>query len=209
MNLFYTIKQTLEHTNHDEVLKTMGYNNLQKGHLTLKQFLDTGTTYLWLKKGTYDLKYNSEEFLKQLLKALDLTSIGKYEIKQYSRRLDAISAMRNTPYIFVYTHFKRKGESLHVMAFMEARRHIHIDKEQLVFKSESEALDIIGNIVKKHYFLCEGKLPLWGEICNYIYHNSDGKKFVFNTNGVLLQKHSEISESRSELRIGNQILGGI
>ena len=209
MNLFYTIKQTLEQLSEDTVLRSMGYNNLQKGHLTLKQFLDTGNIYLWLKKGAYDLKYNSEEFLKQLLKALDLSSGGNDELKQYNKRLNAISAMRKAPYIFIYTNFKRAQQPIFVLGLMEGRRNIGIDKELLVFKSELEVFALIGDIVKNHYLESEGKIPLWGKIYNYVYHNSDSKKFVFNTNGVLLQNHSEISESRAVLKIGNQIIGGI
>ncbi len=203
MNLLYTIKQTLEHTNHDELLKTMNYHNLKIGHKTLQKFLETDDIYLFLKNGSYDMKYNGEEFLQHLFKALDLASVGKDELKQYKRRLDAISAMRNTPYMFIDTHFKRKGEPLHVLAFIEGKRNIVIDKELLVFKSELEVLKIIGNIVKNHYILSNGKLQLWGEIYNYVYHHTSGKKFVFNPDGTLSQNHSEIFESRAELKIGN------
>ncbi len=209
MTLYKQIKQTLEQLSEDEVLRNMGYNNLQKGHLTLKQFLDTGNIYLWLKKGAYDLKYNSEEFLKQLLKALDLTSVGKDELNQYYRRLDAIRATRNTPYIYIDTHFKRKGESIFVLAMMGARRNISIDKELLVFKSKSEAFTLVGDIIREHYTVHHGELNLWGKIYNYIYYHTDGSKYIFNTDGTLSQNQGEISESRAELKIGNQIIGGI
>ena len=201
MNLFHTIKQTLEQTNHDEVLRSMRYNNLKKGHQTLKQFLDTGDIYLWLKKGAYDLKYNSEQFLKQLLKALNLTSAGEEKLKQYSNRLDAINAMRNTPYIYIDTHFKRESQPIFVLAFMEGKRNIIIDKELLVFKDEKEIFETIGKIVKNHYITSNGKLPLWGGILTYVYHSTDGKKFIFNTDGRLSQNHSNIMESRAKIRI--------
>ena len=204
MNLFYTIKQALEQLSEDTVLRSMSYNNLQKGHQTLKQFLDTGDIYLWLKKGEYDLTYSSEEFLQHLLKALDLIPIGKDELNQYYRRLDAIRAMRNDPYIYIDTHFKRKGEPLHVLAMVEGRRNIRIDKELLVFKSESDVLKIVGDIIRNHYLSSNGKLSLWGKIHNYIYHDTDGIKFTFDTNGILLQGHIEITESRTELKKGNQ-----
>ena len=37
-----------------------------------------------------------------------------------------------------------------------------------------------------------------------MYHHVDGSKFVFDTDGTWLEGHSEISESRAELKIGNQ-----
>ena len=209
MNLLYTIKQTLEQTNHDELLRTMGYHNLKAGHKTLQKFLETDDIYLFLKNGSFDMKYNSEAFLKALLKALDLTSVGKDELKQYNKRLDAIRAMRNRPYIFIDTHFKRANQPIFSLAFMEGRRNIGIDKELLVFKSESEILEIIGSIVKNHYISSDGKLPLWGKIFTYIYHNTDSKKFIFNPDGTLSLDHHNITENRAELRIGNQIIEGI
>ncbi len=208
MNLLCAIKQALEQTNHDELLRTMGYHNLKVGHKTLQKFLDTDNIYLWLKNGSYDMKYGSESFLEALLKALDLTSERDDELKQYKRRLDAIRAMRNRPYIFIDTCFKRKGEPIFVLAMLEGRRRIPIDKELLVFKSEKETLEIIGGIVKNHYISSNGKLQLWGEIFTYIYHNTDGKKIVFNPDGTLSLNQDEISESRAELRIGNQIIKG-
>ena len=204
MTLHTQIIEKLRHLSHNELLKTMGYHNLKAGHKTLKQFLDTADIYLWLKNGNYDLKYNSEQFLKQLLKALNLTSAGNDVLKQYNKRLDAISAMRNTPYIYIDTHFKRASQPIFALAFMESKRNIRLDKEQLLFKSEKETLKIVGDIVKKHYLSSNGKLQLWGEIFTYIYHNTDGKKFVFNPDGTLSINQGEIMESRAELRIGNQ-----
>ena len=209
MNLLYVINQALKQTTFDELLRTMGYHNLQAGHKTLQKFLDTNDIYLFLKKGSYDIKFNSEEFLQQLLKALDLTSEGNDEITQYKRRLNAIGAMRNTPYIFIDTNFKRACQPIFALACMEGRRNIKIDKELLVFKSENEVLDMIGDIVKNHYISSNGKLPLWGKVYNYIYHHTDGSKYIFDTDGTLSHNQGEISESRAVLQIGNQIIGGV
>jgi len=201
MTLHKQIKLKLEHISHNELLRTMGYHNLKAGHKTLQKFLETDDIYLFLKNGSFDMKYNSEEFLQHLLKALDLTSVGQDKIRQYNSRLDAIMAMGNDPYIYIDTYFKRKGEPLHVLAMVEGLRNIYIDKELLVFKSESEVLGIISNIVKKHYILHHGKLNLWGKIYNYVYHHTNGEKYIFDTNGTWLQGHSKISESRAEIRI--------
>ena len=209
MNLIYAINQALEQTNHDELLKTMGYYNLKTGQKTLLKFINTDSIYLWLKHGNYDMKFNSEEFLQHLLKALDLTSVGNDELKQYNRRLDALRAMRNTPYIFIDTHFKRASQPIFALAFMEGRRNIGIDKELLVFKSEKEILKIVGSIARNHYISSNGKLQLWGEIYTYVYHDTDGKKFIFNPDGTLSLDHHNITENRAELRIGNKIIEGI
>ena len=205
--LLYKIKQALQHTNHEELLKTMGYHNLKAGHKTLQKFINTDNIYLFLKKGSYAMKYNSKMFFQELLEALDLTSEGNDELRQYIRRLDALSAMRKRPYIFMDTHFKRACQPIFALACMEGRRNIRIDKELLVFKSEKEILEIIiGNIIKNHYISSDGKLQLWGEIFTYVYHDTDSRKFVFDTDGTLSQSQSEIMESRAVLKIGNKII---
>ena len=68
MTLHKQITQKLEQISYDELLRTMGYHNLKKGHKTLQKFLDTDTIYLWLKTGNFDMKYDSEAFLRALLK---------------------------------------------------------------------------------------------------------------------------------------------
>ena len=120
--------------------------------------------------------------------------------------MNAISSMESTPYIFIDTHFHRNSEPIFVLAFMEVKRNIIIDKELLVFKNEKEVFETIGKIVKNHYITSNGKLPLWGEIFTYVYHDTDSRKFVFDTDGTLYQSQGEIMESRAVLKIGNKII---
>lgn len=204
MTLHKQIRQKLEQVSHNEVLRRMGYYNLKAGNKTLQKFLDTDTIYLWLKTGNFDMKYDSEEFLRVLLKTLDLlTPLAEVEINESQKRLGCIARMKKS-YIFIDTHFKRSGEPVFVLAMLEGRRHISIDKELLVYKSETEIFEEIGKIIRQHYLTCEGKLNLWGEIYTYVYHHSDGNKYIFNPDGTPSEDHEDIQESKAELRIGNQ-----
>ena len=204
MTLHKQIIQKLEQVSCDDVLRSMGYHNLKVGHKTLQKFLDTDTIYLWLKKGNFDMKYDSEAFLRALLKAVNFpASLAEDEIQESQKHLGCIARMKES-YIFIDTHFKRRGEPLHVLAILEGYRHISIDKELLVYKSETEIFKEIGRIIQKHYLLQEGKLKLWGEIYTYVYHHSDGNKYIFNPDGTLSEDHEDIPESKAELRIGNQ-----
>ena len=204
MTLNKQITQKLEQVSPDDLLKNMGYHNLKAGHETLQKFLDTDTIYLWLKTGNFDMRYDSEAFLRTLLKALGLPiSLVEEEIQESQKRLDCIARMRK-PYIFIDTHFKRSGEPIFVLALMEGCRHISIDKELLVYKSKAETLEEIGKIIRQHYLTHEGRLDLWGEIYTYVYHHSDGNKTIFNPDGTLSEDHEDILESKAELRIGNK-----
>ena len=204
MTLHKQITQKLEQTSHDDLLRTMGYYNLKAGHKTLQKFLGTDTIYLWLKIGNYDMKYDSEAFLRALLKAVDFpASLAEDEIQESQKRLGCIARMKKS-YIFIDTHFKRSGVSIFVLAMMEGRRHISIDKELLVYKSKTEIFEEIGKIIRQHYLTHEGRLDLWGEIYTYVYHHSDGNKTIFNPDGTPSEDHEDIPESRAELRIGNK-----
>ena len=204
MTLHKQITQKLEQISHDELLRTMGYHNLKTGHKTLQKFLDTDSIYLWLKIGNFDMKYDSESFLRALLKAVNFpASLSEEEIQESQKRLGCIARMKKS-YIFIDTHFKRSGSPIFVLAMMEGRRHISIDKELLVYKSKTEIFEEIGEIIRQHYLTHEGKLDLWGEIYTYVYHHNDGNKYIFNPDGALSEDHEDIPESKAELRIGNQ-----
>jgi len=179
MNLLSTIKLRLEHINYDELLRTMKYRNLKIGHLSLQKFLATDNIYLFMKNGHYDFKYTSNDFLHYLLKSLDLITESRDEITRYKKRLNAIQAIKHDPYIFIDTHFKRKGESILLLSGRASLRTIKIDKETLVFKSKLEVFTLVSNIVKKHYAQHQGILPLWGEIHSYIYYHADGCYYTF------------------------------
>jgi len=204
MTLYKQITQKLEQISQDELLRTMGYHNLKTGHKTLQKFLDTDSIYLWLKIGNFDMKYDSESFLRALLKAVNFSaSLSKDEIQESQKRLGCIARMKKS-YIFIDTHFKRSGAPIFVLAMMEGRRHISIDKELLVYKSKTEIFEEIGKIIRQHYLAHEGRLDLWGEIYMYVYHHNDGNKYIFNPDGTLSEDHEDIPESKAELRIGNQ-----
>ena len=200
------IIQKLEEIPKDELLRNMGYRNLNAGYKTLNNFINTESIYSWLKRGSFDMKYNSESFLMALLKAINLsTPFIEKEIQQSQKRLESLSNIKATS-IFIDTHFKRKGESIFALGMMEELRRISIGKEMLVFKSKTEILEEIGKIIREHYTKSEGKIKLWGEIYMYVYHHNDGNTYTFNPEGILLKEHQKIVESKAELRIGNQII---
>lgn len=105
-------------------------------------------------------------------------------------------------YIFVNTNFKRKGEPIFVLAFCEPQRNISINKKDLIFKTDKKVFAIISNIVKHHFIDTQGKIGIWGDIVNYVYHHKDGYRYIFDKNGKLRKgKNTDIVESRATLRL--------
>jgi hypothetical protein len=208
MTLHQQIVHTLKKHPHDEVLKNMGYKYLKTGEKTLQKFLGAKSIYLWLKTGNFDFYHDSMSFLRALIEALSFSSTRAEETIETSRkRLECIEKMQ-TPYLYIDTHFKRKSEPLHVLAMMEGYRHIKIDKELLVFKSKKECFNEVAKIIRQHYLAHKGKLKLWGNIYTYVYHHTDGKRYIFLPNGERTNDALSITESKAVLRIGSQKIAG-
>ncbi len=211
MTIHQQIKERLSTVSVDETLKEMRYYGLETGRETLRKFLDSEDIYQWLKGGNFDMKYGSEAFVKKLTEVLGISRDGiDEEIRRSREHLDKIAAMRD-PYIFIDTHFKRKGEPIFVLAMMEGRRHIRIDKEQIIDMSLEEVLEYVKKVLRKHYEYGD-KLPLWGKIYSYVYHHIDGSQYLFDTQGNIKKGAGEISESKAVLKIGNRditnLIGG-
>ncbi len=203
MTLINQITQKLNQTNHKELLNHMGYNNLERGQQTLRTFLKTDNIYLWLKHGSFDFKFNSEEFLRELLEALDIPS-SEYEseIRKHIHRIHQIAIMEQ-PCVRINTLFKRTTESLFVLMAMGPKTNFSINKELLVYKSNAEMFEIVSRIIRKHYISNSGILAFWGKIYYYHYFHTDGQKYIFNLDGTLLD-HQDIIENRSEIKLGNK-----
>ncbi len=109
-------------------------------------------------------------------------------------------------YIFVNTDFKRKGEPIFALAFCESQRNVIFNKEDLIFKSDEEVLNLISDIVKQHFIETKGNIGIWGDIVSYVYHHRNGETYVFDKNG-LLRDDEKVIESKAVLSLnGKEIL---
>ena len=101
-------------------------------------------------------------------------------------------------YIFVNTNFKRKGEPIFVLAFLEAKRRISITDE-LASTNQEELFQNIGayvknHYVKNHYVQNNGDLGTWGKIINYQVHLQD-KVYLFDIKGNHLENAASVIEN--------------
>ena len=105
-------------------------------------------------------------------------------------------------YLYIDTNFKRKSESIFVLAFMEYKRRVNYkDIGNLYFQSDSEILNMVSKFVKEDYFTCNGQIKIWGNIISYNWHHVDGKVYIFNTNGDYISKNKNNNESKAILTI--------
>lgn len=195
------LSEKLDNTNTKVVLKSMGYNSIKKGLSTLEKFLEYPDSYSWLESGHYDFKYTAKEFLEKLSSVLEVDNkLFKDEINNYIRIKNEHNKIKGS-YIYVNTNFRRTTQPIFVLAFMEGRRLLAPAKKSLMFKSKAHILKSISKMVRKHYLANDGELPIWGKIDNYVYHHFDGKKYVYSSDGHLLDDAHEIYESRATLSL--------
>ena len=86
-------------------------------------------------------------------------------------------------YIFVNTNFKRASQPIFALAFCESQRNIAFDKNKFIFKNDNEIFILVSDIIQEHFRITKGKIGIWGDIVNYVYHHSDGETYVFDING--------------------------
>ncbi len=188
MTLHDKITAKLHDIDQKALVSQMGYHNKTAGAKSLKKFLETKSIHQWLKKGNFDNHHTSETFLLALCEILDIDREDYIQtIEQSKKRQDAISCMQN-PYISIDTGFRRTTQSIIVLMAMGSKNRIAIDKEEIVFKSDDDILKMISQMIQKHYQTTQGKLDMWGEIQHYVYYHVDGKRYFFDTAGMLCDK---------------------
>jgi hypothetical protein len=200
MNLIETIRQRVRALDPDALVKTLGYRSVPKGRKTLEEFLQAPDIESWLSGSHYDLTHSSRSFLKALCRELDLGEACEREIAAYERKQEELQKME-TPWIFIYTGFRRKSEPIFALAFLEPRRRIVFDKAWARGRRLEEILDELSRLIPEHYREHEGKLPIWGPIRSYVYHHTDGSQYIFDPDGTLREDQPLPEENRAELEL--------
>lgn len=144
-------------------------------------------------------KHRFKEFLEYLFEALDLSQVD-YEknLEICEERHQRLTEMKQ-PYIFAYTHFKRHSEPVFVLAFLEGKRRIQLNKSLYLDSSERQIQYYVANVIKHHFIEKKGELSLWGKISAYIYYDTEGKRTLYNCLGEVIEDDDSIVESRATL----------
>ena len=109
-------------------------------------------------------------------------------------------------YIFIDTDFKRKNESVFVLAALSNRRYIR-GLCELHDKIIEEQIVAVSRIIRNHYAKSNGRLELWGEIKRYHYRYSPNfPAILFDIYGTVIGKSSLIEPNAVLLIGGKDIL---
>jgi hypothetical protein len=195
------IKEKIKPYDKTFLAKELGYSNSTKFEKTLNKFFEIPTLYEWFYCGHYDLVNNANDFFIKLSKSLkiDENTINN-EIETATIYKKEIEKFKDS-YIFVNTNFKRKNEPIFALALCENQRRISLyKKENLLFKSTDEILEILSKEIKKHYSQNSNNLGIWGKIVFYQVHLFN-IIYIFDTNGILKPNNAIVFESKATLEI--------
>ena len=208
MTLLQTIKQKLQTTSQKKLLKQMGYDSLKTGQKTLQSLLDADDIYQWIKTGHFDFKYTSKAFVKTLCKVQEVSEIDYVLVLDaYEQRAQKINH-ESYSFIYVNTDFVRTSESVMVLAILEGKRRVWLDKEVLFDMSKDEIIFHVSKLIQEHYQAVKGTLTLWGEIKNYVLHYKDEESVIFDVDGNVLLNKSPIRESKAVVKLNKKIIFG-
>ena len=196
MKLHKQIKQKLLGLSQDTVIKQMEYSSLKVGRKTMKAFLNTKNVYEWLKQGHYDLKYTSESFVWKLVEVLGIPiDMASADIEKAKKRYQTFSVLKE-PYLRAETNVDRRRLSFFPAMLGFSKSRIHMHKESLVYKTDKDIFENVGEMIKKHYAEYKGELPVLGKIEYYLYDHRDGKTYKFSIDGKLLDESQETKERK-------------
>jgi len=199
MKIENIVKSKINIASKHKITSQLGYSSDKKALTALDKFLKSKDLHTWLHSGYFDFKYTATDLFKKLCEILEIDNkiVDKalFEDKRYQVELERF----RYSYIFVYTNFKRKCEPIHVLAVLESQRRLRVPRENLLFKTEEEVLNVVKDFIIKQHFESKGDVGVWGKAINYIFHHNNNK-YVFDTNGNRVFDIN-LTESKAILKI--------
>ena len=189
MALRQQLKNRLKKIPPGQIARKLGYSHSDKLDRRMKLMLSD--PLLGLASGSFDGHYGGREFLNQLL---IVTGLDSSETRRQLNEIETQARDQNfgfQPWIFVETNFKRKGESILMLALLEARRRIKVSKKIKRLPLQQQ-VEMLSEIVKKHYSSLsrdgngERCLAVWGPVDHYICHLEADKAIALSPDGYLL-----------------------
>ena len=95
-------------------------------------------------------------------------------------------------YFRVITDFKRTSEPIFVLATLESKKILKIDRNEIYFKTDDEVQQILKEFVETHFEESNGELEFWKNIKSYVWYQNNKQKYKFNVDNMF--KCEEITE---------------
>jgi len=201
----HIIKKTGK-TSLEKIAKKMGYNNLRKGVVRIKNIMEEPG--LGLFSPNYDGVYSSEIFLNKLIETIELNDVTINKNLKKINELTTDALYGYSPHIFCDTNFVRKGTPIFVMASLENRRYIKLPK-YIKRKNRSKQLDMVRQVIRWHQSEKNGEVEFWGTVAKYVCHFDKEDVVKFLPDGTIIEEiKKEVKHNGAKLMTGNKIIAG-
>ena len=173
-----------------EVASKIGYANTKKGEKRIRKVINDKN--LDLVHGGWDGVLGSEGFLKKLFAVIGL-NLNQSNLQKEFNEIQLTTRDENfgfQSWIFVQTNFKRSGQSILSLAFLENNRRLKINKSIKRLGHDAQ-IKQLRKIVDKHYNSLEkikddgAIINFWGKVDHYVCHIDKEKVISLYPNGQI------------------------
>jgi len=197
MSLQSLIKKRVADKGISETAKLLSYSaNSPIFKERLKQL--TEDPFLGLNHSHYDFKYVPTTFARKLSDVLGIPELFYNTVIDDTLAALALEASQKS-HFFLETNFKRKGEPIFMLAALESKRYLSLDKA-IYTLSLNEQLEQLSTLIKQHNKETPSLIG-WGTIVSYVYYYRDDIVLIFSTSGELIESTSSYATSRARLSL--------
>jgi hypothetical protein len=168
-----------------ELFEFLGYKKVASGRIAKIRAL-LSDPQLGMSSSGYDFRYSNRELILTLADALGLDpGWSRAELARIEAEIAAYAAAFK-PYIWIDTGFKRSSEAVWLLALLESRRYLHLERDQLTQYLSSnfeDRLVLVQDLVRQHAKDCGGELPVWGVIQHYHFYYAENQAIKLLANG--------------------------
>lgn len=191
--------QKLEGTSNQEIARQLGYQNAATCEAKINNILSS--PHLGLEDSEYDFRYSTAEFIVKLAQVLDIPALLVDKVIEEIQAELLKQTQKFRSYIYVETFFRRRGQPIFALAFMEGSRHISITKEIRCLNLDRQ-LGEVQSLIRNHYRSTKGELPMWGTIARYVFYYQEDLVIEFSPAGKMINASKEYQATRATLSIG-------
>ncbi|WP_143557318.1 hypothetical protein [Solemya velum gill symbiont] len=196
------VRLAMQSVSFNELADSLCYQNCGRLYWRM-QVLLTSSSLGIDGSGTYDFKYSSAGFIRTVCHELGIEADIVADAIQAVEDQRDIDRESYKAYLFVDTDFRRTTQPVWQLAMMERYRRIPLsvaDRRLPLYQQP----EVACKLARDHYSRCEGVLPVWGEIKQYLFYYAGDQAVVIGVHGNLTGIVYGAVPSRATVCIGGK-----
>ncbi|MFL1707458.1 hypothetical protein ACHJH3_10775 [Campylobacter sp. MOP7] len=194
--IFNQLQELVSKSDMKKLSRELGYAREKNFSRALCNLSNANSLDEFLERGHFDWCHSSKTLIISIANHFNIDIANELNT---SNILNDEKRRYKGSYIYIETNFKRKNESIFMLAMTQRVRYLSLKPilNELYFKSIDIKLKIISEFIKDHYKTTK-TLPLYGDITGYKLYLLNNT-YSFDTDANLVDK--EISEQVAWIKI--------